>query len=101
MNTDADKMSFDVVKSATTRNQTTAEDSLPPEKRIADTAEEVTLFYKGIEVHVQTISVDEDGNLSGRVSDFVNVCSTQYEGLKLGQRLSFRYPHVQHIRKRT
>ena len=100
MNTDADKMGFDVVESATTSNPIKT-DSNSPEKRIADTAEQVALFYKGIEVHVQTISVDENGNLTGRVANFSNVCSTQYEGLKLGQRLSFRYPHVQHIRKRT
>lgn len=101
MNTEADKLGFDVVESVTTSNQTAAENSNSPEKRIADTAEEVALFYKGIEVHIKTISVDENGNLTGRVSDFTNVCSTQYEGLKLGQTLSFRYPHVQHVCTRT
>lgn len=101
MNTDADKLGFDVVESATTSNQTTPESSNNPEKRIADTAEEVALFYKGIEVHIRNIELGENGNLTGRVSDFSNVCSTQYEALKLGQTLSFRYPHVQHVCKRT
>ncbi|MFY0677894.1 MAG: hypothetical protein JXR18_11475 [Neptuniibacter sp.] len=101
MNTDADKLGFDVVESATTSSQTTAESSNSPEKRIADTAGEVALFYKGIEVHIRNIELGVNGNLTGRVSDFTNVCSTQYEALKLGQTLSFRYPHVQHVCKRT
>ena len=100
MNTDADKLGFNVVEPATTNNPTNT-DSNSPEKRIADTAEEVALFYKGIEVYIQNIAVDENGNLTGRVANFSNVCSTQYEGLKLGQALSFRYSHVQHVCRRS
>ncbi len=97
MDTDADKLGFEVVESATTNNKTTAESNNSPEKRIADTAEVVALVYKRIEVHIGNIELDENGNLTGRVSDFLNICSPQYEGLTLGQALSFRYPHVQHV----
>jgi len=99
MNTEADQLGFDIA-GAQASNTDVNTDTLAA-KRLADKAEEVALLYKGLEIYVRKIELAPEGYLVGQIADFSNVCSTQYEGLKLGQSLSFRHQHVQHISKHT
>lgn len=96
MKTDADNMGFEVAGvEPTTAHSPLDENS--PEKRLVARANEVALVYKDREIHVRDITLDEHGFLVGQVSDFSNVCTTQYEGLRLGQTITFRHPHVHHL----
>lgn len=95
MKTEADQLGFEIA-GAQTSNSDLNTDALAA-KRLADRAEEVALLYKGLEIYVRKIELAPEGYLVGQLADFSNVCSTQYEGLKLGQSLSFRHQHVQHI----
>ena len=95
MKTQADQLSFEIA-GAHTPNSDVTTDTLAA-KRLADKAEEVALLYKGLEIYVRKIELAPEGYLIGQIADFSNVCSIQYEGLRLGQPLSFRHQHVQHI----
>lgn len=90
--TDAEEMGFDVVPVQSTDRA----DDFSEEKRIVATADKAALLYKGMEVYVQDLQLLSSGILSGQISDFSNICSTQYEGLSLGQKITFRYQHIQH-----
>lgn len=90
MHTDAEKLGFEVVESAISASG----DYTVQEKRIVETAEEVTLRYKGRDILINTLTHGVCG-ISGRVSEVSNVCATTYEGVRLGQHLSFRYFHIQ------
>lgn len=95
MNTEADQLGFEIAgaqPSSSNVNTLAA-------KRLTDKAAEVALLYKGLEIYIRKIELDPEGYLVGQIADFSNVCSTQYEGLRLGQSLSFRHQHVQHISK--
>lgn len=92
--TDADSLGFDLVGPAP-QNANTAQ-SESPEQRIARTAIEVALLFKGQEVHLRDIQLNADGSLKGEVSGFSNVCAREFEGVRFGQNLSFRYQHIQH-----
>ncbi|WP_415892803.1 hypothetical protein ACMXYN_16975 [Neptuniibacter sp. PT8_73] len=93
-NTDADTLGFDLVGPTPPNTNTAPTES--PEQRIARTAIEVALLFKGQEVHLRDIQLNEDGTLKGEVSGFSNVCAREFEGVRFGQSLSFRYPHIQH-----
>ena len=95
MKTEADQLGFEIA-GAQASNSDVNTDALAA-KRLADKAEEVALLYKGLEIYVRKIELAPEGFLIGQIADFSNVCSTQYEGLRLGQSLSFRHQHVQHI----
>lgn len=68
-----------------------------PEQNLINKAVEVALCYKGVEVHVRNLELNDDGLLLGQVFNFTHICTTQYEGLRLGQAITFRYTHVQHL----
>ncbi|WP_415889600.1 hypothetical protein ACMXYV_17050 [Neptuniibacter sp. SY11_33] len=95
--TDADTLGFDLV--GPTPPNTNAAQSESPEQRIARTAIEVALLFKGQEVHLRDIKLNEDGTLKGEVSGFSNVCAREFESVRFGQSLSFRYQHIQHSTK--
>ncbi|WP_415882811.1 hypothetical protein [Neptuniibacter sp. QD34_54] len=92
--TDADTLGFDLVGPTPPNSNATQSES--PEQRIAHTAIEVALLFKGQEVHLRDIELNEDGTLKGEVSGFSNVCAREFEGVRFGQALSFRYQHIQH-----
>lgn len=97
MNTEADQLGFEIAGSQSSNSDVNTD--VLAAKRLADKAEEVALLYKGLEIYVRKIELAPEGFLIGQIADFSNVCSTQYEGLRLGQPLSFRHQHVQHISK--
>lgn len=66
-----------------------------PEAKLAVRGVDVSVRYKGVDIRIEKIEQDENGFLVGSVSSFSNVCSTQYEGIGLGQKIAFRYYHVQ------
>ncbi|WP_415899486.1 hypothetical protein [Neptuniibacter sp. QD48_11] len=92
--TDADILGFDLVGPTPPNTNTAQTES--PEQRIARTAIEVALLFKGQEVHLRDIHLNVDGTLKGEVSGFSNVCAREFEGVRFGQSLSFRYQHIQH-----
>ena len=97
MKTDADRLGFELSgKDPSTSQKSNVQDENNPERRIARNAEQVALLYKGQEIHLRYIELNKDGFLVGKVFEFSNACSNQYEGIKLGQKISFRYLHVQH-----
>jgi len=93
--TDADRLGFDII-TGEPQASCNFEAGHSPEKRISEEAKQVALLYKGVEVHIKNIAITREGCLAGQVSEFGQICSTQYEGVKLGQVLSFRYPHIHH-----
>ncbi len=98
MKTDAEMLGFEYAGIATEAPQITEPlDPQSPERRMAEQASEVALFYKGREVHVRNISVDQNGFLMGEVFSVAHLCAMHYESLKLGQRITFRYLHVHHL----
>lgn len=66
-----------------------------PEARLVTRGVDVSVRYKGVDIRIEKIEQDDNGLLVGLVSSFSNVCSTQYEGIGLGQKITFRYHHVQ------
>lgn len=93
MKTDADEMGFDVTASASGTESRSLPDA--DDQTLAD--KKPVLRYKERDIHVQNVRLDNDRMLVGQVSEISNVCSVQYEGLKLGQTISFRYQHIQHF----
>lgn len=98
-NTDADTLGFNLV--GPTPPNTNAAQPESPEQRIARTAIEVALLFKEQEIHLRDIQLNEDGTLKGEVSGFSNVCAREFEGVRFGQTLSFRYPHIQHSTRKA
>lgn len=96
--TDADTLGFELVAPAPQISPDPQVES--PEQRIARTAIEVALLFKGQEIHVRNITLNEDGSLNGEVAGFSNVCAREFEGVRLGQSLSFSYQHIQHSTRR-
>jgi len=92
--TDADTLGFNLVAPAPQVSPNPQVES--PEQRIARTAIEVALLFKGQEVHIRHLTLNDDGTLSGEVAGFSNVCAREFEGVRFGQSLSFRYQHIQH-----
>lgn len=93
--TDADTFGFE--QAGPTPRSKNTKPSESPEQRIIRTAIEVSLLYKGQEIHLRNLNLNEDDGLVGEVSGFSNICARQFEGITLGQRLSFRYQHIQHL----
>ncbi|WP_415886222.1 hypothetical protein ACMXYO_16460 [Neptuniibacter sp. QD37_6] len=96
--TDADALGFELV--GPTPQYTPITQTESSEARIARTAIEVALLYKGQEVHLREIQLAEDGTLKGEVSGFSNVCAREFEGVRFGQSLSFRFQHIQHATRK-
>lgn len=92
--TDADKLGFEQVGSMA--KSTNSEPSESSEQRIIRTAIEVALLYKGQEIYLRNLKLNDDDLLVGEVSGLSNICAREFEGVKLGQKLSFRYQHIQH-----
>ena len=97
MTTDADRLGFDSAGEQLPASQTNnMQDENCPERRIVSNSAHVALFYKGQEIHLRDIELNQEGFLVGRVFEFSNLCSIQFEDIKLGQKISFRYLHIQH-----
>ena len=92
--TDADILGFEKVGATPQPTQTKQSES--PEQKVARTALEVALLYRGQEIYLRNLKVNNDDSLVGKVSGFSNICAREFEGIKLGQTLSFRYQHIQH-----
>ncbi|MCW8885699.1 MAG: hypothetical protein OQK12_10670 [Motiliproteus sp.] len=90
MNTDADKLDFEPAMSKIGKPNESAQLSAQADYKNCC----LSLLYKGINVHVRNIRLGKDGALIGDVFEFTNICSTAYEGVRLGQSISFRDYHV-------
>ena len=91
MKTDADEMGFDEILNApTAENRPLLNDQTLIDKK-------PVLRYRERSIHLQNVRMNSDHTLTGRVCEISNVCSVQYEGLRLGQTISFRYQHIQHF----
>lgn len=93
-NSDADILGFEKV--GATPQSTQTKKSETPEQKVTRTAVEVALLYKGKEIYLRNLTLNNDGLLVGKVSGLSNICAREFEGIKLGQTLSFRYQHIQH-----
>ena len=91
MKTDADEMGFEA-----TPNAPAADNHLSLDNQALSDKKPV-LRYRERDIHIQNVHVNSDQTLVGQVCEISNVCSAQYEGLKLGQTISFRCQHIQHF----
>lgn len=97
MTTDADRLGFESVGEYSPASQkNNIQDDNSPERRIVKNSVRVALLYKGQEIHLRDIEFNRQGIFTGKVFEFSNVCSMQFEGIKLGQKVSFRYLHIQY-----
>jgi len=83
VNSIADQMGFESI------------DQSASESHAAPTA--VYLLYKDRNIHIRDIQLTEDGQLTGVVSGIENVCAVQYEGLRIGQTITFRPQHIHQL----
>lgn len=91
MKIDADEMGFDAILSAP------AADNHLSLNNQALSDKKPVLRYRERDIHIQNVRVNSDQTLVGQVCEISNVCSAQYEGLRLGQTISFRCQHIQHF----
>ncbi len=102
MKTVADEMAFEAAGGAAATPEISGAQNVDSrEKKLAECGDDASLRYRGVNVLVTDIELDKSGCLTGIVSEFSNVCSMHYEGLKLGQKISFRYLHVHERVKRS
>lgn len=92
----ADELGFEIAGAADT-SSSCAHEGVTAEQTMAGKTDKVALFYKGVTIEVDNVVLESQTLLTGHVSDFSNICSTQYEGLRLGQKLTFRAVHVHHL----
>lgn len=84
MNSTADQLGFDTLKHQTSDFNVAAQTS-------------ASLLYKDRNIHIRDIQLTEDGQLTGVVSGIENVCAVQYEGLRIGQTITFRPQHIHQL----